>query len=83
MKKNRSRQSQASAPKEEKMTLSSMLDQDLVNQLKNKQRELMDEELKKKEAAEQKRKEERRKAEKNKSFAELLSEDKQDWHNFK
>lgn len=82
MKKNKTRM-QPAGKKEEKLTLSSMLDQDLVAQLKNKQKELMQEEQSKREAEEQKKKEERRRAEKNKTFAELLSEDKQDWHNFK
>jgi len=68
---------------DDKLTLSSLLDSDLVNQLKNKQKELEKEQQLQKEREEQKRLEERRRAEKNKSFAELLSEDKKDWRNYK
>ncbi|WP_019242123.1 MULTISPECIES: YqkE family protein [Bacillus] len=68
---------------DDSMTLSNILNKDLVNQLKNKQRELMKEEQEQKEALEQQKREERRRAEKNKTFAELLSEDNKDWRNFK
>ena len=68
---------------DDSMTLSNILNKDLVNQLKNKQRELMKEEQEQKEALEHQKREERRRAEKNKTFAELLSEDNKDWRNFK
>lgn len=77
------KQQLSSKQKEEKLTLSSMLSNDVFNQLKNKQRELAEIEQQEKENAERKRIEERKRAEKNKSFAQLLEEDKKDWRNFK
>ncbi|MGM9925929.1 MAG: YqkE family protein [Bacillus sp. (in: firmicutes)] len=82
MKKKR-QQKPASQSKEDKVTLSSMISSDVFAQLKEKQRELAEIEQKEKEAAEKKRIEEKRKADKNKTFAELLQEDRKDWRNFK
>ncbi|WP_042346208.1 YqkE family protein [Bacillus massiliigorillae] len=81
--KKKKQHKQSTQQKEEKVTLSSMISNDVFTQLKNKQRELVEIEQQEKEAAEKKRIEERRRAEKNKSFAELLQEDKKDWRNFK
>lgn len=83
MKKRKPQQKQKSVKQEESLTLSHMLNPDLVNQLKNKQKELEQQQIKQKELEEKQRAEARRKAEKNKSFAELLSEDTKDWRNFK
>ncbi|MBD3109588.1 YqkE family protein [Bacillus sp. AGMB 02131] len=83
MKKRKPQQKQKSVKQEESLTLSHMLNPDLVNQLKNKQKELEQQQQKQKELEEKQRAEARRKAEKNKSFAELLSEDTKDWRNFK
>ncbi len=80
MKKRRQTQS---TKQDDTLTLSSFLDTDLVNQLKNKQKELEKEQQLQKEAEEKKRLEERKRAEKNKSFAELLREDNKDWRNYK
>ncbi|MGM9929842.1 MAG: YqkE family protein [Bacillus sp. (in: firmicutes)] len=68
---------------DEKLTLSNLLNSDLVNQLKTKQKELEKEQQMQKEAEEKKRLEERKRAEKNKTFAELLSEDKKNWRDYK
>lgn len=83
MKKKKPQQKQQSTKQDESLTLSHLLNQDLVNQLKNKQKELEQEQQKQKELEEKQRVEARKRAEKNKTFAELLSEDTKDWRNFK
>ncbi|MGN1400939.1 MAG: YqkE family protein [Bacillus sp. (in: firmicutes)] len=69
--------------KDEGLTLSHMLNADIVNQLKNKQRELAEDEKKRKEEAERQKREAKRLADKNKTFEQLLMEDNKDWRNFK
>lgn len=83
MKKKKTQQKQKSTKQDESLTLSHILNQDLVNQLKNKQKELEQEQQKQKELEEKQRVEARKRAEKNKTFAQLLSEDTKDWRNFK
>lgn len=60
-----------------------MLNQDLMKQLKEKQRELKAEEERRQKEEEQRKREERRQREKNKSFEELLSESNLNWKEFK
>jgi hypothetical protein len=70
--------------KEEKaVTLGDLLNADLVNKLKNTQKELKEQEEKKREQEEQRKKEEKRLKDKNKSFEELLSESAMNWKEFK
>ena len=83
MKKKKPQQKPKSIKQDDSLTLSHILNPDLVNQLKNKQKELEQEQQKQKEIEEKQKAEARRKAEKNKTFAELLSEDTKDWRNFK
>jgi len=83
MKKKKQHSKQKPTNQEESLTLSHILNQDLVNQLKNKQKELEQEQQKKKEQEEKQKIEARKRAEKNKTFAELLSEDNKDWRNYK
>ncbi|CEG27732.1 YqkE family protein [Bacillus sp. B-jedd] len=79
------RQPQKAKPlKDEKpLTLGDMINQDLFNQLKNRQQELKAEEARKAEEEEKRKREERRLKEKNKSFAELLDESGMNWKEFK
>ncbi|UQD52630.1 DUF3886 domain-containing protein [Bacillus methanolicus] len=65
------------------VTLGEMLNQDLMKQLKEKQRELKAEEERRQKEEEQRKREERRQREKNKSFEELLSESNLNWKDFK
>ena len=84
MKKKKQQHAQkTSAKQDEPLTLSNLLNQDLVNQLRNKQKELEKEQQLEKEAQERRKREEQKRADKNKSFAELLSEDNKDWRNYK
>ncbi|PFN20106.1 sulfurtransferase [Bacillus cereus] len=77
------RQSQVNQPKGESLTLGDQLNDSLMQQLKNKKKELQVRE-EKKEAAEQERKrQEQKEREKNKSFEELLSESNLTWKDFK
>jgi hypothetical protein len=80
--KKRKHQSQ---PKNEDkpLTLGDMLNQQLMDQLKDKKQELKAAEDKKKEAEEQRKREERRLREKNKSFEELLGESNLNWKEYK
>ncbi|PLR76392.1 DUF3886 domain-containing protein [Bacillus sp. V3-13] len=75
---------QASRQKEDKaVTLGDMLNQDLMEKLKEKQKELKSEEIRKQEEEAERKREERRLKEKNKSFAELLQESDLDWKKYK
>ncbi|WP_242247019.1 YqkE family protein [Bacillus cereus group sp. BfR-BA-01523] len=87
MKKKKQRQtqkhSQMNQPEKESLTLGDQLNDSLMQQLKNKKKELQVRE-EKKEAAEQERKrKEQKEREKNKSFEELLSESSLTWKDFK
>ncbi|MDE3839481.1 DUF3886 domain-containing protein [Bacillus methanolicus] len=68
---------------ESTVTLGDMLNQDLMKQLKEKQKELKAEEERRQKEEEQRKREERRLREKNKSFEELLSESNLNWKDFK
>lgn len=86
MAKNRKKQSnqpKAAKQKDEKLSLGDLLQDDLVNKLKNKQKELADIEKRKAEEEEARKREERRQKEKNKSFEELLNESSLNWEKFK
>ncbi|WP_100331481.1 YqkE family protein [Bacillus xiapuensis] len=63
--------------------LKDALNQEVLQQLKEKQRELKAEQEKRQEAEEKKKREERRQREKNKSFEELLAESDMDWKKYK
>lgn len=64
-------------------TLGDLLNKDLVNELKEKKKELEKQEAQKQKAEEEKKREERRLKEKNKSFEELLNESDYNWKDFK
>ncbi|MED3689359.1 YqkE family protein [Peribacillus butanolivorans] len=65
------------------LKLGDMLNQDIMSQLRQKQKELNDAEQEKKAAEEEKKREERKRREKNKSFEELLGESNLNWKNYK
>ncbi|MCY9142001.1 YqkE family protein [Peribacillus frigoritolerans] len=60
-----------------------MINQDIMSQLRQKQKELNEAEQEKKAAEEEKKREERKRREKNKSFEELLGESNLNWKNYK
>jgi FtsZ-binding cell division protein ZapB len=68
---------------EKPATLGDLLNKDLVNELKEKKKELENQEAQKVQAQEEKKREERRLKEKNKSFEELLNESEFNWKDFK
>jgi hypothetical protein len=68
---------------ESAITLGDMLNQDLMNKLKETQKELKASEERKLKEEEDRKREERRLKEKNKSFEELLNESNTDWRKFK
>ncbi|MBP2240759.1 putative caspase-like protein [Cytobacillus eiseniae] len=65
------------------VTLGDMLNQELMEKLKDTKQQLKAAEDKQKEEEEQRKKEERRLREKNKSFEELLGESNMNWKEFK
>jgi hypothetical protein len=69
--------------KEDSLKLGDLINQDIMSQLRQKQKELTDAEQAKKEAEEARKREERKQREKNKSFEELLGESNLNWKNFK
>lgn len=69
--------------KDDSLTLGDRINQDIMSQLRQKQKELTDAEQIKKEAEEARKREERKQREKNKSFEELLGESNLDWKNYK
>ncbi|MCM3586429.1 YqkE family protein [Mesobacillus maritimus] len=82
------KQTKSQAKKEDKpVTLGDRLNNDLMSQLKAKQKELKEQEEKKqqeqKEIAAKKRREEQKRREKNMSFEELLAQSDMDWEKFK
>jgi hypothetical protein len=84
MKKRKQQKIQAKPKQEEKaVTLGDLLNAELVNKLKNTQKELKEQEEKKREQEDQRKKEEKRLKDKNKSFEELLSESAMNWKEFK
>ncbi|MBK5442442.1 MULTISPECIES: YqkE family protein [unclassified Peribacillus] len=86
MKKKQSRnqnQSKIQDKESSSLKLGDMLNQDIMSQLRQKQKELNDAEQEKKAAEEEKKREERKRREKNKSFEELLGESNLNWKNYK
>lgn len=83
IKKKQQTQSKTTKQKDEKLSLGDFLQDDLVQQLKNKQKELAEAEKRKLEEEEAKRIFERKQREKNKSFEELLNESSLNWKSFK
>lgn len=68
---------------EKSVTLGDLLDTALVDELKNRKKEMEKEAEERKRAEEERKREERRQREKNKSFEELLNESDFDWRDFK
>ncbi|RHW41316.1 DUF3886 domain-containing protein [Neobacillus notoginsengisoli] len=83
MAKKRQPQKARQTREDKPLTLGDMINQDLFNQLKNRQQELKAEEARKAEEEEKRKREERRLKEKNKSFEELLNESGMNWKEFK
>lgn len=65
------------------VTLGDLLNAELVNELKNRKKEIEKQEEQKKLAEEERKREERRLKEKNKTFEELLNESDFNWKDFK
>jgi hypothetical protein len=82
MKKKQKRQ-QPVKKEEKPATLGDLLNQDIMQKLKDQQQQLKAEEEQKKQAELERKKEEKRLREKNKSFEELLSDSDMDWKKFK
>ena len=68
---------------EKPATLGDLLDAKLVHELKEKKKELQNQDDQKRLAEEERKREERRLKEKNKSFEELLNESNFNWKEFK
>lgn len=69
--------------KDDSLKLGDRINQDIMSQLRQTQKELAEAEHAKKEAEEARKREERKQREKNKSFEELLGESNLDWKSFK
>ena len=78
MKKKQEKQSN-----DKPVTLGDLLNKDLVSELKEKKKELQNQEEQERLAEEERKREERRLKEKNKSFEELLEESNFNWKDFK
>lgn len=76
-------QKQAAKIDDKPVTLGDMINKDLMNQLKEKKKQLKAEEEKQRVAEEERKREERRLKEKNKSFEELLNDSPLNWKEFK
>ena len=68
---------------ESSLKLGDRINQDIMSQLREKQKELNEAEEKKRAQEEERKREERRLREKNKSFEELLGESDLNWKNYK
>ncbi|HDR7639907.1 sulfurtransferase [Bacillus wiedmannii] len=77
------RQSQVNNPEKELLTLGDQLNDSLMQQLKNKKKELQVREEEKEAAELERKRQEQKEREKNKSFEELLSESSLTWKDFK
>jgi hypothetical protein len=82
VKKKQNRQ-QPNRIEEKPATLGDLLNKDIMEKLKNQQKELKEQEEKAKQEEAMRKREEQRLREKNKSFEELLSESSMDWKKFK
>ncbi|HHT7235479.1 MULTISPECIES: YqkE family protein [Bacillus] len=81
--KQTQRHSQMNQPEKESLTLGDQLNDSLMQQLKNKKKELQVREEKKEAAELERKRQEKKEREKNKSFEELLSESSLTWKDFK
>jgi hypothetical protein len=81
MKKKQNKQ--VKKAQEKSATLGDLLNADLVHELKEKKKELQNQDEQKRVAEEERKREERRLKEKNKSFEELLNESEFNWKEFK
>lgn len=81
MKKKQNKQ--VKKAQEKPATLGDLLNADLVHELKEKKKELQNQDEQKRVAEEERKREERRLKEKNKSFEELLNESDFNWKEFK
>ncbi|ASZ20395.1 DUF3886 domain-containing protein [Bacillus cereus] len=77
------RQAQVNQQKKESLTLGDQLNDSLMQQLKNKKKELQVREEEKVAAEQERKRQEQKEREKNKSFEELLSESNLTWKDFK
>lgn len=80
---HRNQHNQSKKKEDDSLKLGDLLGGDIMAQLREKQKQLSDQEAAKKAAEEARKKEERRLKEKNKSFEELLNESGMDWKKFK
>lgn len=80
---NDNARTQKKKDKEDVLKLGDRINQDILLQLRQTQKELTEAENKQKEAEEARKREERKQREKNKSFEELLGESNLDWKNYK
>ncbi|MBP0724313.1 YqkE family protein [Bacillus sp. RG28] len=83
MKKRKVQPKSPSFEEKEKISLGSLMNEEVLNKLKNTKKALQEKEVKQKEAEEAKIREEKRLREKNKSFEELLNESNMTWKDFK
>ena len=84
MKKRKPQQPMKSSyEQKEKISLGSLMNEDILQKLKNTKKQLQENEIKLKEAEEARIREEKRLREKNKSFEELLNESNISWKDFK
>lgn len=84
MKKRKPQQSQKpSYEQKEKISLGSLMNEEILQKLKNTKKQLQEQETKVKEEEEARIREEKRLREKNKSFEELLNESNISWKDFK
>lgn len=82
-KQNRNTNISKKQDKDDSLKLGDRINQNIILELRQKQKELTEAEHAKKEAEEERKREERKQREKNKSFEELLGESNLDWKNFK
>jgi len=83
MKKRKVQPKTPSYEEKEKISLGSLMNEEVLNKLKNTKKTLQENEMKQKEAEEARIREEKRLREKNKSFEELLNESNMTWKDFK
>jgi Protein of unknown function (DUF3886) len=84
MKKRKTQQpTKPSYEQKEKISLGSLMNEEILQKLKNTKKQLQENEIKLKEAEEARIREEKRLREKNKSFEELLNESSISWKDFK
>ena len=82
-KQNQNKNTPKKKDQDDSLKLGDRINQDILSQLRQKQKELTEVEHAKKEAEEARIREERKQREKNKSFEELLGESNLNWKNYK